>query len=291
MHNPGSVPIDLQQWNLNVWTKRRREDKARLILDRPYDVLCLQELDRDTYDYLSATIPGRSLFGLDLQPRPGDRAYGSAIFVSKRHDWLDGGVIPGIPWLERGVWAEIAVEGQRLVVGSFHAPNAAGQGRSVKMAAYAAVTDWLIARSGPTVLAMDANSFWDHLPEDDQPALDRRQRRDPAGHWAEDLRLLGPTRSHDLRDAWLDLLTADSTETERTRRLRPSGPTAVTWSCAPHGQLTGRRYDLVFVSPELQVVSLDHRYAEALSAGSDHALVSATLALTVRTLVPNGDAR
>jgi hypothetical protein len=70
--------------------------------------------------------------------------------------WWTAGLVEELPKPQRGLWARVAypLRGEVTVV-SWHTPNAAKDGREVKMAAYRAMSDWLRTAPDSVVLGAD----------------------------------------------------------------------------------------------------------------------------------------
>jgi len=80
-------------------------------------------------------------------------------------------------------------------------------------------------------------------------------------------------RAHDLRDIFRELVERDSSLRTEISTARPDGPLAVTH----RRRGTDCRYDAIYASPEIEVLSVTHDWDRAQQAGSDHAAVTATL--------------
>lgn len=85
--------------------------------------------------------------------------------------------------------------------------------------------------------------------------------------------LYGPDRVHDLRDVYRDHLEANPALARQVRVERPDGPLAITHR---RGGIDCR-YDAIYASPEFAVQDVEHQWDQARAAGSDRALVRATL--------------
>jgi hypothetical protein len=107
------------------------------------------------------------------------------------------------------------------------------------------------------------------------PKWERRDLADDEWWNKREPLLYGAERAHDLRDVWRDVLDHDPELLAGVLAERPRGPLAVTHvrrgiEC---------RYDAIYVSPEFEVVEVEHIWEQALEAGSDHAAVKAVLSL------------
>lgn len=149
------------------------------------------------------------------------------------------------------------------------------------MAAYKVVTDWLVQHAGPLIVGMDANTPWE------DPWDLRTSGRLPDDPWFEDARLFGFDKAHDLRDAWREWLLAHPSELERILRLRPQGPLAITHNRGSGGSTLGCRYDHLLISESVSARDMGFVLADAIGAGSDHALVWAEVTLTTDATDPS----
>jgi hypothetical protein len=164
--------------------------------------------------------------------------------------------------------ARACFESGAITFCSFHTPPGATWGR-IKPRTLKAIAEWLPAQQGPIVVGIDANT-----PKTDHPDAVRNE-----WWWAEEPLLLGPTPVHQLRDAlrlWLegrpDMMAA-------IRAQRPHGPLAVSHVRGSGKTRIACRYDFIYVSTHLAVEAVAYLHEEALEAGSDHALVVASLGL------------
>lgn len=87
--------------------------------------------------------------------------------------------------------------------------------------------------------------------------------------------LYGPDRVHDLRDVNREYLATYPELAVQVQKARPDGPLAVTH----RRRGTECRYDAIYASPEFRVNGVEHHLDAALSAGSDHAIVTCDLVL------------
>lgn len=272
-----SPPVELAvvTWNLNAFTEGQREAKRELLEAIEWDVACLQEVKRSSFGCIAERFQGCT--GLDLHDAGGG-AWGAAIFVRDGVGLRDAELVPvGASQPEAGVWASperalaarVEVRGARLTAVSWHAPHAAGDGqREKKMRAYRSVQAWLGGRPGLTLVGADLNSWTD--------PLDLHQP-DPSDPHYEEHRFVLADPEHGLVDAWRSYLGANPDRGRRWARIRPDGPLAVTYNRGSKTRPEVCRMDRIFLSPEIDVLEVEHLYAEALAVGSDHALVRARI--------------
>lgn len=204
--------------------------------------------------------------------------------IASRWPIADAWVIDGLPLPERGLVARIDHPLGRFTAVSWGAPNAAGDTRPVKEAAYRHMATYLPSLPHPLVVGIDTNSWYDPSVEDAELDADHRQ---PAEHG-----FLRRGATHGLVDVHRALVDADPHRARLLAALRPDGPTATTFIRRPHRQPrriaagfeAGRafgldRMDRLFVSAGFTPLACEHLYHESLDVGGDHAAVVADLAL------------
>jgi hypothetical protein len=134
----------------------------------------------------------------------------------------------------------------------------------------AGVARWLAHTAGPVIVGIDARA-----PEIDHPDPRRSVFRSPApegGGHGED-QLLGAEPTHALIDVLRRHLRRQPDQLARITAQRPDGPLAVSRRVA--GQPA--RHDHIWATPDVEVLDVRYLYEEAVSTGSDHALVLADL--------------
>ena len=271
-HGPGSmsqspriVPLmafAIVDWNVNGFRLSRQVEWLDSL---DWDIALLQEVTRDTWPLFRelGTAGGVAFDHLPAMVGAGPR-FATAVLVRGEASLWRFGVLRDVPSPERAAVAAVDLDGRRTAVCSWAAPPATSWGDAGKGRQVLRFAAWLQARSGPVIVGIDRNApKWDRLE------LERDE------WWNRDEPLLyGPNRVHDLRDAFRDLVDRDPQLREAIMTDRPDGPLAVTH----RRRGTDCRYDAVYVSPEFDVVSVDHLMEEAEEAGGDHGAVLATLA-------------
>lgn len=219
--------LSVVSWNVNSFNPGRRGEKRELLRMLEWDLALLQEVGRSTFECLAEDFAAVS--ALDLHGA-GGRGHGVAILARERVTLGPGVLVPvgeGQPevevWAspERAMAAPAIVDAMELTAFSWHAPHAVGGGnREKKMRAYRSVRQWLKEQPGSLIIGADVNSWTDpydlHAP-------------DPAAPHFEEHRFLLADPDHGLVDAWRLYLEGHSDERDRSRRLRPDGPLAVTY--------------------------------------------------------------
>lgn len=275
-------------WNVNCFNPNRAEDKLRLLVLEAWDVALLQEVDARTFSVFTTPAEISGVHSVDLLGGPwGARAHGTAVLVrgnaAIETSWLIpielGESAPG-EWLQaRLMGAAIDVGGRRVVVASFHAPNAAGEGpereRKIaeKMRLFRSLERWCVDAGEPLVVGMDANSWSDSIT-----ALEF----DATGPFADEHRFVTGGADRGLQDALkVHLETNRPDLLERRRALGGEGPDGaldVTYVRGGGNHPRVNRMDRIYTS-SLGVVDVSTFYADSLTVGSDHALVIADLQL------------
>jgi endonuclease/exonuclease/phosphatase family metal-dependent hydrolase len=181
---------------------------------------------------------------------------------------------PDVPLPEKVLAGWLEIDGEPTTVVSYHAPPGVTYGlRKPEQALQLA--QWLKSVSGPALVAGDFNT----------PKIDPPDVRKLRTHWhtgdsklrgapGDDL-LVGPKPIHSLRDALRTYLGTNRRAFDEISSLRPSGPLRVSHRTGK--QRDPRRYDAIWASPHFTVDDVTYLYEEAISAGSDHALVVAEL--------------
>lgn len=254
--------ITVVDWNVNGFVRKGQVD---LLDAMDWDIACLQEVTRESWPAFR-DLGHEGGVAFDHLPPMADTGprYASAVIVRTKSARLEGlGVVPDVPSPERAAIASVTLNGRRLWVGSWAAPpgvtwGAAGKGRQVSR--FAA---WLRDRPGPVVVGIDRNA----------PKWERHELAEDEWWNKWEPLLYGAERVHDLRDAYRAHLQANPELADRVRVSRPDGPLAVTHQ----RRGVACRYDAIYASPEFTVEDVEHHWDTARAAGSDHALVRATL--------------
>lgn len=276
---PDSNNLRVATWNLRWNSGRSAAAREADLLGRvDWDVAMLQEVNPVAWQALAAhglTEGAISAFDADLDTPDGSRPHGVAILARNGVRLVDAEPVRGLPRPGRGLGATLLGWSLPVSVCSWHAPNAASSGPHVKMQGYLGFLGWIARQRGAVVAGFDAN----HPETSTELALS--QPEDPGNGWYLEMRFFGEDPPHGLRDAYRDYLAANPTEYAALRAALPSeGPLAVTYVRGTKQRPVPDRFDYVFMSSELRCIAIEHRYEEAIAAGSDHALVLATLALT-----------
>lgn len=142
-------------WNVNGFVHRAQ---AGLLADLEWDVACLQEDTRGTWEEFRALGDAGDVAFSYLPPlaAAGPR-YGCVVIVRHGVELVDFGVLRDVPSPERAAVAEVRLDGGRVWVASWAAPpgvtwGSGGKGRQVER--FAA---WLRERPGPMIVGIDRN--------------------------------------------------------------------------------------------------------------------------------------
>ncbi len=246
-------------WNLDHRMRNpRRVSPWELIRRVRAEVVALQEVQGREIRVLRQEHPGVAIFSQELYAPANLRWMGCALLFPPGTEIIGTGVFPTLPKPQRGLWARVLVPDLgELTAISWHAPNAAGDTREVKMAAYSAMSAWLAASKRPLLLGADLNTWLD------PPELVPANSADPR---YEEQEFVGPNPRHGLLDGYRAVLE----QTGRWDSLRSSAPPLAVSYVLSNG--TRHRMDRIFASPELLPVDGGYWYYEAIQAGSDHGL-------------------
>lgn len=256
-----SMEFTIVDWNVNGFALKGQPE---LLSSLAWDVALLQEVTRETWPRFRQLADAGGVAFDHLPVLAGDDPrYATAVLTRPKARLRAFEVLNDVPSPERAAIAAVEVGGRRASACSWAAPpgvswGSAGKGRQV--ARYAA---WLRARSGPVIVGIDRNA----------PKWERQELAEDVWWNDHEPLLYGPDRVHDLRDGYRELVARDRDLQQAIASERPEGPLAVTH----RRRATDCRYDAIYVSPELDVISVDHLWEEARAAGSDHAAVIATL--------------
>jgi hypothetical protein len=251
------------------------------------DLLLLQEVNRRSVEVLAEEAGSDWLIpAVDLRAAgPGEPA------ARSRGVAIAGRGALGRAWLpvevdmpERVLAVEADIAGSQLTAVSYHAPPGVTWGL-MKPRQAVAVANWLTLLPGPVILGADANT----------PLIDAADFASTRTHWHTGSRNLegepgddqmwGPDRIHHLQDA-LRCWIAENPRSPLALSAPPLGPLAVTHRTGKRENSPGtpRRFDCLWITDEWTVKRIDHLYADAIAAGSDHAIVMAELAPATKTV-------
>jgi len=288
-----SSEFGLVSWNWCVWTANRDPEKLALLDRLDWSVAALQETSTESLERIALRFPDVDIAsGCDLsnQLHGLTPQYGSSIVTRNGARIIDSGLVPADnarggwvpgsePMPESMVWSRVRLaDGTDLVAVAAHAPHSAGSGddgtRRVerKVRTYRALEQWLRRAPHPVVVGIDGNCWIDGSVDDlyGAPVV-------PAGPQEAVNRFFhdGPSR-HGVRDVYREWLFEDPDRLEAVERRRPNGPLAVTFVRGASRKVADR-FDAVMASTDVRVRHVDHSYDDAVSAGSDHSYVHATL--------------
>jgi len=289
------APFGMLSWNWCVWTPNRDATKVALLDRLDWSVAALQETASESLQRIAEHFPAADVAsGCDLATKKygSDASYGCSIITRNGARIADAGLVPldhttpgrlpgSEPLPESVLWARVRLSDSTEVVAvSAHPSHAAGKGEDRerrierKLRTYRALERWLHDQTDPVVIGLDGNSWIDGGVDDlfGTPTT-RPDPQQEIGRFFHD----GPNR-HGLRDVYRDWLTQDPTRLAAVRRRRPAGPLAVTFVRGTARKVADR-FDAVMATPRLHVHHVEHSYEDAVSSGSDHSYVLATLQL------------
>ncbi len=266
------------------WNVQGRRDVARQMtfLDSlGWDVLLLQEVRPHRLDdFLSWRGVGGGDGALVHRPdRLADRVpWGAAIVVREGIELLTSAPMINVPSPERTLFGVVRAEGVCVEVASLAAPPASTGWNELKAVQCDRFGDRWAARTLPLVVGMDRNS-----PRTDHPELERCE-----WFWDAEKRLYGPHPKHDMRDVLRSYLDKHPEQLDAIAKKRPDGPLATSYMRGRGKGDTPGRYDVIYASPEFDVLEVRYPFEASIEAGSDHGLVWTLLDLNVDYLPQAG---
>jgi endonuclease/exonuclease/phosphatase family metal-dependent hydrolase len=275
---PGTSRLRVLTWNLR-WSGGRNvvAAEADALAELAWDVALLQEVNPRAWQALNErelSARGVSAFDFPDKSPDGKRPHGVAMLVRGNLGPADIAPLTGLPRPGRGIGATLTGWEVPVSVCSWHAPNAASVGPAIKMQGYLAFLGWIARQRRPTIVGFDAN-HWEVSTE-----LELQTPDDPAHGWYLENRFFGGDPPHGLRDAFRDYLTHNPDEYRRLLSERPSGGSlATTYVRGSKAAPVEDRFDYILMSDEFACLEIEHDYERGVAAGSDHAVLRATLGL------------
>jgi endonuclease/exonuclease/phosphatase family metal-dependent hydrolase len=251
----------LLSWNVAGRVGDRQEAQIAALAERPFDVLCLQEVTPTNRARWVAALEARGLqvavSAWPVHPR-GSRRF--AVLIAARAPLRDAASLE-LPWPERHLRATTAIGGADVQVHTLHAPLSSKEGQ-VKVQTLEAVFAAVSAPDGrPRVLAGDLNTprYESRDGEIATFARDRKGRLRPElgeRHDRAELLLIDEL----VRRGWRDAFRALHGYARRDR----------SWAMRTG---FGYRLDHVLVSPGLEPVECDYVHDWRTERLSDHSAI------------------
>jgi endonuclease/exonuclease/phosphatase family metal-dependent hydrolase len=251
----------LLSWNVAGRLGDRQEAQIAALAERPFDVLCLQEVTPTNRARWVAALEARGLqvavSAWPVHPR-GSRRF--AVLIAARAPLRDAASLE-LPWPERHLRATTAIGGADVEVHTLHAPLSSKEGQ-VKVQTLEAVFAAVSAPDGrPRVLAGDLNTprYESREGEIATFARDRKGRLRPElgeRHDRAELLLIDEL----VRRGWRDAFRALHGYARRDR----------SWAMRTG---FGYRLDHVLVSPGLEPVECDYVHDWRTERLSDHSAI------------------
>jgi hypothetical protein len=270
--------IRFASWNVN--NRNLTPKHISFLRDIGADLMAFQEVSPRFHSALvKAKVFDWSAYSLSNDSaapvRARSRRLGCSVFGSGRFEFISASSLEAIVFPERTLMVRLRSLGGDLTAFSIHIPPGASWG-TVKPKTMEAIGQWFAKLDGVGVVGIDANS-----PKTDHPDISKN-----TWWWNGEPSLLGGEPVHHLRDAFRSYLHDHPEELAAITHLHPNGPLAVSHVRGKNLCRTECRYDFIFCTPETVVDSISYMYAESLAAGSDHALVVATLRLPETRVAP-----
>ena len=252
-------------WNVNY--QKFKDSHFTFLREIKPDILALQEVHPDFFTKLSSlNLFAHRHYTLGYIQHDVKPSHPCAILSSADIRLRNPSLMPDLPFPEKCMIVDAELDATVIKVCSFHTPPGASV-KELKPQSLVILAEWLKTRDHPIVLGIDANA-----PKVDHPDIARNK-----WWWPDEAKLLGEQRIHDLRDAFRDYLMSNPDIYEAIVQDRPEGPLAVSHITGKGRKGTRRRYDFIFVTPDIRVKKVEYIFEEACAAGSDHALVYAEL--------------
>lgn len=269
------MELTVANWNIKGCPEHLRPRQLELIDQLAPDVLLLQELTPKSFD--SLTDAGWSgAHALQLLPEGHrGRAKGKVVKFScavlARGSWqlTEPATNEEAPSPERWLTGRLVHQDAVINAGSFACPPGVDWG-AMKTEQGRLIAQWMSRCEGAAIAGIDRNG-------------PKGEHADGTVElWPPDAEeLLGPDPSHPLHDVFITLLDRRPELREQAVAERPDGPLAVSYIRGRDGQKQTRsRYDAVYASDHFEVADVRYLYEEAIAAGSDHAVVVATVRLS-----------
>ena len=252
-------------WNINY--QKFKESHFKFLGERNPDILALQEVHPDFFTKLSSSnLFSNSHYTLGYIQHDVKPSHPCAILSSADIRLRNPSLMPDLPFPEKCMIVDAELDETVIKVCSFHTPPGVRVGE-LKPQSHMILAEWLKSRDFPVVLGIDANA-----PKVDHPDITKSEWWFP-----DEPILLGEQKIHDLRDAFRDYLMSNPDLFETIKQKWPKGPLALSHITGKGTNPKERRYDFIFVTPDISVKKVEYIFDKACAAGSDHALVYAQL--------------
>ena len=256
-------------WNVNYL--KFRESHLKFLREIKPDILALQEVHPDFFTKISSSdLFSNSHYTLGYIQHDVKPSHPCAILSSSGIRLRNPSLMPDLPFPEKCMIVDAELDATVIKVCSFHTPPGAAV-KELKPQSLVILAEWLKTRDHPIVLGIDANA-----PKVDHPDIANNE-----WWWPDEPKLLGEDRIHDLRDAYRDYLMSNPDHRDTIVQSRPEGPLAVSHITGKGRNPKERRYDFIFVTPDIRVKKVEYIFDKACAAGSDHGLVYAKLEIDI----------
>ena len=250
-------------WNIcySGDTKEKIDYLKTLLTDD--GVIIMQEVKPHAYEYIKKTLGEqyRAVYSLDYR-KPGKfdsdaRKLGVLILISSCYAVKDAGVIDRSPFPDRTAFATIEVDGREVKILALHSLTGCAYYRT-KSVQYESVTEF-VDNYCPDIVGIDANEpQFDHYDINKMKFFDNGPGAEIFFNEIIDLRLV---------DAYVKCNGVDS--------FVEGQPLIKSHNIHRKGAV---RYDFLFINDDFNVNDCSYYYDEAVTAGSDHAVIVVNVA-------------
>ena len=250
-------------WNICYLgdTKEKIDYLKTLLTDD--GVIIMQEVKPHAYEYIKKTLGEqyRAVYSLDYR-KPGKfdsdaRKLGVLILISSCYAVKDTGVIDRSPFPDRTAFATIEVDGREVKILALHSLTGCSYYRT-KSVQYESVTEF-VDNYRPDIVGIDANEpQFDHYDINKIKFFDNGPGAKIFFNEIIDLRLV---------DAYVKCNGVDS--------FVEGQPLIKSHNIRRKGAV---RYDFLFINDDFNVNDCSYYYDEAVTAGSDHAVIVVNVA-------------
>lgn len=239
-------------------------------------VFVLEEVKVKDFEYIKNNIKGfKFIYSLDIRKRGKyeglNRGLGLVIAYSSNITLIKYNLLKRTLFPERTLHAIFSCNNYKFGVLGFHALTGVGY-KKAKSSQFASIADYIDKNEiDIDFLCFDANE-----PKTDSYDISNIEFHDQQGDKGYSASLImGENRVHKLNDAYREYISLNYNSLSKQTKQKIKDKLGTDLLKTSH-IITGggkKRYDYIFCSSRCNVINLEYRLAEAIKAGSDHALV------------------